>query len=68
MAYVLVCGMRRLGLKGTELAAAQAETIRTKLFKIGAQIRISVRRVRLSLAASYPWQALFQQVWSNLRC
>jgi hypothetical protein len=68
MAYVLVCGMRRLGLKGTELAAAQAGTIRTKLFKIGAQIRISVRRVYLSLAASYPWRALFQQVWANLRC
>ena len=68
MAYVLVCGLRRLGLKATELAAAQAETIRIRLFKIGALIRISVRRVRLSLAASYPWQALFQQVWANLRC
>ena len=68
MAYVLVCGLRRLGLKATELAAAQAETIRTKLFKIGALIRISVRRIRLSLAASYPWQPLFQQVWANLRC
>jgi hypothetical protein len=68
MAYVLVCGLRRLGLKATELAAAQAATIRTKLFKIGALIHISVRRVRLSLAASYPWQPLFQQVWTNLRC
>jgi hypothetical protein len=68
MAYVLVCGLRRLGLKATELAGAQAETIRTKLFKIGALIRISVRRVRLSLATSYPWQPLFQQVWANLRC
>ena len=68
MAYVLVSGLRRLGLKATELAGAQAATIRTKLFKIGALIRISVRRVRLSLAASYPWQPLFQQVWANLRC
>ncbi|MGH9628619.1 MAG: IS1380 family transposase [Bryobacteraceae bacterium] len=68
MAYVLVCGLRRLGLKATELAGAQAATIRTKLFRIGALIRISVRRVRLSLAASYPWQPLFQQVWANLRC
>jgi Transposase DDE domain group 1 len=68
MAYVLVYGLRRLGLKATELAAAQAATIRTKLFKIGALIRISVRRVRLSPAASYPWQPLFQQVWANLRC
>lgn len=68
MGYVLVCGLRRLGLQATELAGAQAETIRRKLFKIGALIRISVRRVRLSLAGSYPWQALFQQVWANLRC
>src|SRR4029453_5391359 len=40
MAYVLVSGLRRLGLKGTELAQAQVSTIRTKLLKIGAQIRV----------------------------
>jgi len=68
MAYVLVSGLRRLGLRGTELAQAQAATIRVKLFRIGALVRISVRRVWLSLASSYPWQALFRQVWANLRC
>ena len=68
MAYVLVSGLRRLGLKATELAQAQAATIRTKLFKIGALVRVSVRRVWLSMASSYPWQPLFQQVWTNLRC
>jgi Transposase DDE domain group 1 len=68
MAYTLVCGLRRLGLKATELAQAQAATIRTKLFKIGALVRVSVRRVWLSMASSYPWQGVFQQVWSNLRC
>jgi len=68
MAYVLVSGLRRLGLKATELAQAQAATIRTKLFRIGALVRISVRRIRLSLASGYPWQSLFQQVWTNLRC
>jgi hypothetical protein len=68
MAYVLVSGLRRLGLKATELAQAQAATIRTKLFKIGALVRVSVRRVWLSMASSYPWQLLFQQVWTNLRC
>lgn len=68
MAYVLVSGLRRIGLKGTEMAEAQAVTIRTKLLKIGAQIRISVRRFRVSLSSSYPWQQLFQQVWLNLRC
>jgi len=68
MAYVLVSGLRRLGLKATEWAQAQVATIRTKLLKIGAQIRVSVRKVWISMASSYPWQALYQQVWSNLRC
>ena len=68
MAYALVCGLRRLGLKATELAQAQAATIRTKLFKIGALVRVSVRRVWLSMASSYPWQRVFQQAWANLRC
>ncbi len=68
MAYVLVSGLRRLGLKATELAHAQVSTIRTKLLKIGAQIRVTVRRVWVSMASSYPWQDLYQQVWTNLRC
>jgi hypothetical protein len=68
MAYVLVSGLRRLGLQGTEWAQAQVATIRTKLLKIGAQIRVSVRRLCVSLASSYPWQALYRQVWLNLRC
>ena len=68
MSYVLVSGLRRLGLKATELAQAQVATIRTKLLKIGAQVRISVRKVWVSLASSYPWQSVYQQVWSNLRC
>ena len=68
MAYVLVSGLRRVGLKGTELAQAQVSTIRLKLLKIGAQIRVSVRKVWVSMASSYPRQGMFQQVWSNLRC
>jgi hypothetical protein len=66
-AYILVSGLRRVGLKGTELAPAQVSTIRIKLLKIGAQIRVSVRKVWVSMASSYPWQRLYQQVWSNLR-
>jgi hypothetical protein len=68
MAYVLVSGLRRLGLKATELAQAQVSTIRTKLLKIGAQIRVTVRKVWVSMASSYPWQNLYEQVWANLRC
>ena len=68
MAYVLMSGLRRLGLKATELAQAQVSTIRTKLLKIGAQVRVTVRKVWISMASSYPWQPLYRQVWANLRC
>ena len=68
MAYILVSGLRRLGLRATELAQAQVSTIRAKLFKIGAQIRVTVRKVWVSMSSSYPWQDLYQQVWANLRC
>jgi hypothetical protein len=68
MAYVLINGLRRLGLKATELAEAQVSTIRTKLLKIGSQIRVTVRKVWISMSSSYPYQDLYQQVWKNLRC
>src|SRR4051794_37590608 len=68
MAYLLVSALRRLGLKSTELAQAQVSTIRTKLLKIGAQVRVTVRKVWVSMASSYPWQDLYQQVCMNLRC
>jgi hypothetical protein len=55
-AYILVSGLRRVGLKGTELVQAQVSTIRTRLLKIGAQMRISVRKVWVSMASSYPWR------------
>ena len=68
MAYILVSGLRRLGLQGTAMAEAQVPTIRTKLLKIGAQIRVTVRKVWVSMASRYPWQDLYRQVWANLRC
>jgi hypothetical protein len=68
MAYIWVSGLRRLGLKSTELAQAQVSTIRTKLLRIGSQIRVTVRKVWILMASSYPWQDLYQQVWTNLRC
>ena len=66
-AYVLVCALRRLGLQSTEMARAQCDTIRLKLFKIGAQIRVTVRKVWLSLSESYPYAELFQQVFHKLQ-
>ena len=68
MAYILVSGLRRIGLQGTEFATAQVSTIRLKLLKIGAQIRVTVRRIWISLASSFPFQAQFAAIYSNLRC
>jgi hypothetical protein len=66
-AYVLMVALRRLGLAGTELAKAQCDTIRLKLLKIGAQIRITVRKVWLAFSESYPFAALFRQVYTSLQ-
>jgi hypothetical protein len=67
VAYVLVETLRRVGLAGTELAAAQAGTIRLKLLKIGGRIVRSVRRIAIHLASGFPLQNLFQKVLCNLR-
>ena len=66
IAYVLLQMLRRLGLEGTELAKAQCSSIRLKLLKIGALIRITVRKVWISLAGGYPYVTLFQQVYEKL--
>jgi len=65
-AYVLIQTLRRLGLHGTEMAKAQATTIRLKLFKVGAQIRVTTRKVWLSFSDSYPYADLFKQILNNL--
>jgi hypothetical protein len=66
VAYVLLQMLRHLGLQGTELAKAQCATIRLKVLKIGALVRISVRKVWVSLAGGYPYVALFHQVYEKL--
>ena len=66
-AYVLMECVRREGLAGTELERAQVGTIRLKLLKIGAIVRVTVRRVWFSLAESCPYQAIFAQVFDHLR-
>jgi hypothetical protein len=67
VAYLLMQALRRLGLKGTKIASAQCNTIRLKLLKIGAQVRISVRKVWVSLASGYPYLEIFQRVLRNLQ-
>ena len=66
-AYVLLCALRRLGLQDSELAHAQCGTIRLKLLKIGARIRISVRRVWVSLSGAFPGADLFRQVLARIQ-
>jgi hypothetical protein len=66
VAYVLMTALQRLGLQETQLARAQCDTIRIKLLKIGAQIKVTVRKVWVALAEGYPYQALFSQVYGNL--
>jgi hypothetical protein len=59
-AYVLLETLRRLGLAGTELARAQAGTLRLKLLKVGAVVVRNTRRVRLWFSSAFPLQAVFR--------
>jgi Transposase DDE domain group 1 len=67
VAYVVLRALRQFGLAGTEMAQAQCDTIRVKLFKIGAIVRVSVRRVVVAWSEAYPFRELFARVWANLR-
>lgn len=66
LAYTLLQTVRRVGLAGSRLARARCDTIRLKLLKIGAAIRVTVRRVWVSMATSYPYQDLFRRAWRRL--
>ena len=68
LAYVLIHALRRIGLRGTEWATAQVETIRLKLLKIAAQVRVTARRIWIGYSGAYPWKDLFATAWANLRC
>ncbi len=67
LAYALMAALRRLGLAGTKMARSRCDTIRLKLLKIGASVRVSVRRVLVSLASGYPLQELFHRVFRRLQ-
>src|SRR5450631_2731753 len=66
MAYVLISALRRIALATTRFADATCGTIRLKLFKIGAQIRISVRRIKFSMASAFPYTDVFRTAWAAL--
>ena len=67
MAYVLLCALRRIGLAHTQFAAATCGTIRLKLLKLGAWVRISVRRIKVAMASACPWQDEFALAHARLR-
>ena len=67
VAYVLMEELRRLGLAGTTLAKAQCTTMRLKLLKIGARIRVTSRRVWVMLSSACPYKAVFLQAFENLQ-
>ena len=66
-AYLLLCALRRIGLAHTEFATATCGTIRLKLLKIGALVRVSVRRVAVAMASACPSQHAFALAHAFLR-
>lgn len=67
VAYLLMSELRRVGLKDTKMAKAQVGTIRTQLFKIGALVKVSVRRILISMSSACPSAALFHWVAANIQ-
>jgi len=68
LAYVLVEALRRVGLAETEWAQYQVETIRLRLLKIAAQVRIAVRKIWIRYSKSHPWKNAFVSAWAALCC
>jgi hypothetical protein len=66
-AYVMLCGLRRIGLAHTQFAQATCGTIRLKLLKIGALVRISMRRITVAMASACPCQHEFALAHAFLR-
>lgn len=66
MAYVLLCALRRIGLPYTRFATASCGSIRLALLKIGAVVTTSMRRVRIAMASSCPWQIVFREAYALL--
>ena len=58
-AYILLCAVRRIALHHTPFANAGCATIRLKLLKIGALVRVSVRRIKIAMASGYPTAELW---------
>lgn len=66
MAYILLCALRRIGLVHTQFAEATCGTLRLALLKIGALVRVSVRRVKVAMASAHPHQTEFALAHARL--
>jgi hypothetical protein len=66
IAYILLNAFRTVAFSGTSMENAQCDTIRVKLFKIGAKIKVTVRKVWISLSESYAFQDVFIQIYRNI--
>lgn len=67
IAYALIEALRRIGLAGTAMARAQCGTIRLQIFKIGARVRSTARRIWIHLSEHHPWRELFVAAFERLR-
>ena len=66
-AYALLCALRRIGLTHTQFATPACSTIRLRLLKVGALVRVSVRRVSVAMASGCPWQDEWALAHATLR-
>ena len=66
-AYVLLEALRRIGLRHTQFANATCGTVRFKLLKIGAQVRVSGRRIKVAMASACPYQTEYHLAYLYLR-
>lgn len=66
VAYTLLNELRRLGLAGSSMASARCDTIRLRLLKIAARVRVTVRRVVVALASACPYQSVFAHAHERL--
>lgn len=67
LAYVLIQALRQHCLAKTELAQAQVGTIRTQLLKLGAQVKLSARRILISISSGCPFQDVFTIAYRKLQ-
>ncbi len=68
MEYVLVSALRRSRWAGTEMARAKAVMIRSRLLKVGAQVKVTARRVRVHLSEAFPLQEVLWHAAARLHC